>query len=170
MTEISGKQQLSIFPRSSNWFDIVYIYDINSSFTLDGANLIILEGYNTEIQGQKFLCLRFRDKDVNCWKKAGDFIFFDKDTGKYSYFIALYQVNNKVLSVHPFSLEKVKELINNGILKGEIFEEKKSEGKSERVFVKSSSEDLAKTISEKGVQIFLKESKDNPMLFIKNEK
>ena len=170
MTEISGKQQLSILPRKDKLLDIVYIYDIESPFTSDGANLIIMEGYSTVSHGQKFLCLQFRDKDYTCCKQTGQFAFFDKETGKYSYFIASYEVNNEVLCINPFASEKVKELINKGLLKGEITQEETPRGKFERVLVKSSSEELVKVISEKGVQIFSKEGKDNPMFFMKSTK
>ena len=53
------KEQLSIFPRRSGWIDVVWIYDIDKKEPSDGINLLVLEGYNTSVNKQRFLCLRY---------------------------------------------------------------------------------------------------------------
>jgi len=119
------KEQLSIFPRNSGWIDVVWIYDIDRGPSTDGINLLVLEGYSTSVNKQRFLCLRFRKKDFSWILRDKDYSRSDNEVGASNFvvnwIIVNYEtLNNGELVIKPFSTQRVEELIKKGKLKGEV--------------------------------------------------
>ncbi len=148
-TKSGSKEQLSIFQRSnSGWVDVVYIYDIDSERTADGINLLVLEGYSTFVNKQRFLCLRGRKKDYS---------HSDKEVGESHFLIVNYETpSNDELIIKLFSTQKAEELIKEGKLKGEVVKEDFSKGQPfDKVTVTSSSDELVEVISTEGAEAFI---------------
>jgi len=140
------EQQLNIFPRKSGWVDVAWIYDINSDSSTDGINVIVFEGYVVEIERQRLICLRQRQKD------------FDEDLSDVcNWFIYHYEITDEgILRTKPLSKAAMKRLIEDGTLKGTI----KKHLTGEDVTVTSSSRELADVIAKKGVKQLLEEDDD----------
>ncbi|NOR67154.1 MAG: hypothetical protein GQ528_07345 [Woeseiaceae bacterium] len=154
--EYSGsKEQLSIFERSSGWIDVVYINDIDSKESQKGINVIVFEGYSTSVNEQKFLCLRFRERD---------FDDSHEEVGKFLFYILNYETpSNDELIIKHFSLQKVKELIKEGKLKGDVV---KRRGRYfDEITVTSSSDELIEAISKEGVEAFIEQDEDDILVF-----
>ena len=159
------KEQLSIFSRSNGWIDAVWIYDIDKKESTDGINVLIFEGYSTSINKQKFLCLRFREKD---WKGR------DKEVGGKPFtaywIIANYETpSNGDLIIKPFSTQRVEELIEKGKLKGEVVKGKlfKEQGLSlDKVTVTSSSDELVELICKEGAEAFIWQDSNDTFRFM----
>ena len=173
-----SKEQLSIFQRSSGWIDVVYIYDIESEGSADGINLLVFEGYSTSVNKQKFLCLRFREKDFN-WAHQKDYNSSDKEVEGQPFITYWIIVNyetpiNGDLIIKRFSTQKVEELIEEGKLKGEVVKEELFKKQTsddvlgkrllddvlkkrpfDKVTVKSSSDELVEVISTEGAEAFI---------------
>jgi len=138
------KEQLSIFPRSSGWIDVVYIYDIESEGSADGINLLVFEGYSASVNKQRFLCLRFREKDFN-WAHQKDYSRGGEPFLGYWIIVNYEAPNNDELVVKRFSTQRVGELIEKGKLKGEVVKEEFFSGRpSEDAFRGQTSDDLLK--------------------------
>jgi hypothetical protein len=159
-----SKMQMFIFQRSNGWIDLVSIENIDSKESNDGITVSIMEGYSTFINEQKFLCLRLRKRD-----------FSNPDIEKikeFPFLIFNYETPSKdELDIKLFSLEKVKELIKAGKLKGEIVTEDalkndvlgllfKRVFTYERIIVTASSDELKEAIAKEGVEAFLASSSD----------
>jgi hypothetical protein len=159
------KEQVSIFQRRSGWIDVVWIYDIDKKEPADGINVLIFEGYSTSINKQKFLCLRFREKD---WKGR------DKEVGGKPFtaywIIANYETpSNGDLIIKPFSTQRVEELIEKGKLKGEVVKGKlfKEQGLSlDKVTVTSSSDELVELICKEGAEAFIWQDSNDTFRFM----
>lgn len=167
------KEQLSIFPRSSGWIDAVWIYDIDKEPSTDGINLLVLEGYSTSVNKQRFLCLRFREKDFNRAHQK-DHRRSDKEVGKQPFteywIIVNYETpNNGELVIKPFSTQKVEELIEKGKLKGEVVKEEmlKEQGPSlDQVTVTSSSDELVEVVSKEGGGAFIRQDANDTFRYM----
>ena len=148
------KEQLSIFSRSSGWIDVVWIYDIEKEVSGDGINLIVLEGYNTSVNKQQFLCLRFRKKDFGYRSREEALDPNDNEFGEAPFYICNYvTANSDELVIKPFSTQKVEELIGKGKLKGDVVKGKlfkEPEPFLDKVTVTSSSDELVELISKQG--------------------
>ena len=166
------KEQLSVFPRSNGWIDVVWIYDIDKKESTDGVNLLILEGYNTSVNRQRFLCLRIRKRDFNWtgqknpkWTEKGEELCFTKD-----WFIANYEAPTKdKLVIKPFSTQIVEDLIEKGKLKGEIKKEgllRMQEPSLDEVTVTSSSDELVKVISQQGTGALIWDDPNDTLRFM----
>ena len=154
-TESDSKEQLSIFQRSSGWIDVVYINDIDSKESQNGINVGIFEGYSTFVNEHKFLCLRFRKRD---------FGETDREAQDFHFYIVNYENPGKnELVIKHFSLQKVKELIEEDKLKGKVV---KQQGRYiDKVIVTSSSDELNETISREGVGAFIEQNEDDILVF-----
>jgi hypothetical protein len=167
------KEQLSIFPRRSGWIDAVWIYDIDRKGHGDGINLLVLEGYNTFVNKQRFLCLRFREKDFNRANQK-DHRRSDKEFGKQPFakywIIVNYETpNNGELFIKPFSTQKVEDLIEKGNLKGEVVKEemfKEQAPSLDKVTVTSSSDELVEVISREGAGPFIWDDPNDTFRFM----
>jgi len=172
------KEQLSIFPLGGGWIDVVYIYGIDREEPADGINLLVFEGYSTSVNKQKFLCLRFREKDFN-WAHQKDYSRRGKEVGGHPFIVYWIIVNyetpnNGELIIKRFSTRRVEELIKEGKLKAEIVKAEVFPGLPfEDVFkgqpaddvlkrrpfdgvgVTSSSDELVELISREGVGAFI---------------
>lgn len=156
------KEQLSIFPRSSGWIDVVWIYDIDKKESVDGINLLVLEGYSTSVNKQRFLCLRVRKRDFN-WAGQRNHSWSDKEAGERPFtkdwIIVNYEIPiNNELVIKPFSTQRVEELIEKGKLKGEVVKQEllKTPGPTlGEVTVTSSSDELVEVISKEGAGAFI---------------
>jgi hypothetical protein len=152
--ESGSKEQLSIFQRSSGWIDVVYINDIDSRESKDGINVVVFEGYSTFVNKQKFLCLRFREKD---WEGR------DREAEDFYFLIVNYDTpSDDELIIKLLSLQKVKELIKEGKLKGEVVKRGRY---SDKVTVTSSSDELIEAISREGVGAFIEQDEDDILVF-----
>jgi hypothetical protein len=152
-TDSGSKEQLSMFQRSSGWIDVVYINDIDSKESQNGINVGIFEGYSTFLNKQKFLCLRLRKRDFN---------EREREAAEFHFYIVNYEIpNHNELTIKFFSLQKVKELIKKGKLKGEVVEQ----GLIDKVTVTSSSDELTEVISKEGVGAFIEQDKDDILVF-----
>ena len=169
------KEQLSIFSRNSGWIDAVWIYDIDRKESGDGINLIVLEGYSTSVNKQRFLCLRFREKDSNwAWAHQKNHNSSDKEAIEEPFtahwFIVNYQApNNNELVIKPFSTQKTEELIEKGMLKGEVVKEKVfkvQEPSLDKVTVTSSSDELVKVISKEGAGAFIRDDPNDTFRYM----
>lgn len=155
------KEQVSIFQRRSGWIDLVWIYDIDREEPTDGINVLIFEGYSTSVNKQRFLCLRFREKDSNWALQKAHSRSYSEAGGEPSivYWIVNYETpNNDELVIKPFSTQRVEELIEKGKLKGEVVKNKlvKEQGLSlDKVIVTSSSDELVEVISKEGAGAFV---------------
>jgi len=135
--------QVSFFARKSGWIDIVYIYDINSTSSIDGINFMTFEGYTVNVNKDKYLCFRLREKDIKHGNQA---------VSKFTYFLTNYHIsNNNIITINLFSQNSIKMLIENQKLKGEI-----KKGKfTEQVIVTASSEELISAIAQEGLEAFI---------------
>jgi len=160
----NDKQQLLIYSRQDDWVDIIYIYDIESKTSRDGVNVLIFEGYTSVISKDKFLCFRLRKKDVRKTRN-------DAGSQEFSFLIVNYNVSDKGdLIIKSFSVEKAKQLVKQGKLKGEIFERDPAEGRFfPSVIITSSSEKLAAVLSEEGVEQFIEEGPYGLMTFSRSK-
>ena len=153
------KEQLSIFPRRSGWIDVVWIYDIDKKESSDGINLLVLEGYSTSVNKQRFLCLRYREKDSGYHFRKEALNPNDNEYGEAPFYIVNYKTSKKSeLIIMPFSTQRVEELIKKDQLKGDIIKDKlfKEQGQSlDKVTVTSSSDELVKLISQQGAGAFI---------------
>jgi len=153
-TKKGSKEQLSIFPRSSGWTDVVYISGIDSKESQDGINVAVFEGYSASVNKQRFLCFRLREKDVH---EA------EKEIGGFGYRIANYETpGNGTLIVKLFSMEKAKELVKEGKLKGEIVKQGQY---FDKVTITSSSEELVEAVSREGLGAFVEPGEDDVLVF-----
>ena len=162
-TKYSGsKEQLLIFQRSSGWIDLVFIFNIDRKAAKDGIDVNIFEGYSTFINKQKFLCLRLREKD---WKDR------DKEVGEFLFYIFNYETpSNDELIIKLFSIQKVKELIKEGKLKGEVVEKEVFKGGHfDEVTVTSSSDELIEVISREGVGAFIEQDPNDFIVFSRSK-
>ena len=172
-TKSGSKEQISIFQRSSGWIDIVYIYNIDSKVSMDGITVLIFEGYSTYINKQRFLCLRFREKDFN-WAHQKDHRRSDKEVGERPFAEDWIIVNYETpisdeLIIRLFSIQKAKELIKEGNLKGEIVKEDVSKGQPfDKVIITSSSDELVELISIEGVGAFIGQGANDVLVFRDN--
>jgi hypothetical protein len=157
-TESGSKQELLIFPRSSGWIDVVLISDIDAKEAKSGINVVVLEGYNTSVNKYKFLCLRLREKD---WEGR------DRAVGDFYFLIATYETRNTgELVVRPFSQERVKELIEEGRLKGKVIKRGRSSVVDfGDIIVTSSSDELVELISREGIPAFTGENEEDTLVF-----
>jgi len=160
-TKSTSKEQLSIFQRSSGWIDVVYIQHIDSNESEDGINVAVLEGYTTFVNKQKFLCLRFRKKDHYYIDMEG--------FGGFLFYIFNYETTSEKdeLIIKPFSLQKVKELIKEDKLNGEMVKRGKY---LDEVLVTSSSDELIEAISKEGVGAFIGQDEEDILVFKKQGK
>jgi len=151
------KEQVSIFQRRSGWIDVVWIYDIDREEPTDGINVLILEGYSTFVNKQKFLCLRFRKKDFSWRLQEKDYSLSEKEDGEFPFYIVNYESPSKEeLIIKHFSIQKVEELIEKGKLKGEVVKENIFKGQPfDKVTVTSSSDELVELISKEGAEFFI---------------
>jgi len=164
------KEQLSIFRRSSGWIDVVWIYNIDKKESEDGINLLVLEGYSTSVNKQRFLCLRVRKRDFN-WAGQRNHSRSDKEVGERPFTKDWIMVNYEIpskdeLIIKHFSTQKVKELIKEGKLKGEVVKEEmfKEQGQSlDKVTVTSSSDELVEVISKEGAGAFIWQDTDDDL-------
>ncbi|TKJ32612.1 MAG: hypothetical protein CEE38_22875 [Planctomycetes bacterium B3_Pla] len=149
---------MSIFKRSSGWIDLVFIFNIDEKESKDGIDVLVLEGYSTFVNKQKFLCLRFREKDH---------IYSDEEVGESVFYIFNYErPSNDKLVMKPFSEQKVKELIKEGKLKGDVV---KRGQHSDKVTVTSSSDDLIEVISREDVGALFEQDKDSVLVFSRSK-
>jgi hypothetical protein len=157
-------QQLLVYPRKDGWVDIIYVYDINSKLSADGVSVLIFEGYTTSLGDQKYMCFRLRKKDIGVQTRGAA-------PEKLNFLMVNYKLsNNGDLVVNTFSSEEVKKLINQDKLSGQIFERDLANGQLDTsVVVTSSSTELAKVLSEEGVQRFIGQGKYDTMTFTKNK-
>ncbi len=140
-----SKSQVSFFPRKSGWIDIVIIDDVDGTSSTDGVNVFIYEAYSANVAKDTFLCLRGRKKDHQSKESA--------------YLLAHYHLSRKgVLSISLFDQDAIKNMIEKGILKGEV-----AKGSMDKVSVTASSDEIASAIAEKGVEAFI--SKDDILKF-----
>ena len=129
---------------------------------MDGINFLVVEGYSTFINGDKFVCFKPRAKDYD-------------DNGQEPnepwFFIANYEISdNNSLVIKHFSTQKVKKLVENAKLKGNICKKDIDKARYyDDVAITSSSGELIKVISEEGVQAFVGEGKDDMMMFSRNK-
>jgi hypothetical protein len=157
-TESGTREHLCVFERQSGWLDVVYIYDINSKYSSDGINVLIFEGYNTNVNENKFLCLRYRQKD------HPDQNVYDIN---YTYFVANYKTTkNGILIIRPFWSEAVQTLVEKGKLAGEIKKADLINGQPyDRVIITESSNSLGNFINTYGIKEFLGEGEYALMTF-----
>lgn len=160
-----SKEQLSIFQRRSGWIDVVWIYAIDSPVSADGITVLILEGYNTSVNKQRFLCFRPRGKDHH--RSA-------EEVAEWPFAMVNYETPSKdQLIIKLFSVQKVEELVKKGTLKGEIVKKGVFKGlpledafrqslddvlkgqSFDEVVVTSSSDELVEVISREGVGAFI---------------
>ena len=164
-----SKEQLSIFRRSSGWIDAVWIYEEST----DGISLLVLEGYNTSVNKQWFLCLRIRERDFN-WAGQKNPNWTDKEAGGLrftkNWMIANYEApTNDELVIKPFSTRRVEELIEKGKLKGEVKKKElfgKPEPSLDEVTVTSSSDELVEVISQQGTGTFIWDDPNDTLRFM----
>lgn len=158
--ESGSKQQLCIFPRSGGWIDMVVISNIDSNVSIDGPgiNVFVLEGYSTSVGKQKYLCLRLREKDSKDRPREVEDSYF---------IVANYETpNNGQLIMRLFSEPKIKELIKEGKLRGEVV----TRGQySDKVTVTSSSEELVEVISKEGVGAFIGKDPNDVFVFSRSK-
>jgi hypothetical protein len=166
MTSKSGsKTQMSIFQRNNGWIDVVSIENIDDEKSANGITVSVMEGYNTAVNEQKFLCLRLRKRDF-----ANSDV---NEAGEIPFLIVNYETpNNNELNVKLFSYEKVKRLITRDKLKGEIIKEDVLKNSLleilfrmkpvdiEGVLITASSDELKEAISKEGIKVFLATSSD----------
>jgi hypothetical protein len=170
------KQQLSIFTRSSGWIDVVWIYDIDKKESTDGINLLVLEGYSTSVNKQRFLCLRFREKDYYNWARDHqiDRGRIGREAGEEPFtaywFIVNYEsLDNDQLIIKPFSTRRVEELIEKGKLKGEAVKAelfRRPEPSLDEVTITSSSDELVEVISQQGAGAFIWDDPNDTFRFM----
>ena len=171
------KEQLSIFSRSDGWIDVVWIYNIDKKDSTDGINLLVLEGYSSFVNKQRFLCLRVRERDFNWAGQRNQGLGDKKDGEQYftkNWIIFNYEdPRNDELVIKTFSTQKVEELIEKGKLKGKVVKEKKEgifsrmQGPHfDKIIVTSSSDELAKVIYKEGSEAFICNDPNNTFRFM----
>ncbi len=170
-TQSGHKQEMFVFPRSSGWFDMLYVSNIDGEDSSKGIEVSIMEGYNTTVNNDKFLCLRLRNRDIT-----------DPNEEKnINYMIVNYEITtNDELNIKLFSGEKVKNLIKVGKLQGEIVTEDalkedilglifKGVFTYETFYVTASPEELKEVIAKEGLKAFLATASDEvPSLFVEH--
>jgi len=140
IAEGDEKVRLYIYPRLSGWMDIIFL-EMRSDHKI---NLEVYEGYSTQINQDKFLCLMVRETDL---KKKED----KKEPS--GYHIIHYKISDEgVFSFRMFDVEKVKEMVRKGELKGTIT--------SGRTLVTSKANELVRQIQKKGVEAFIDTRED----------
>lgn len=151
-TQSGHKQEMFVFPRSTGWFDMLYVSNIDGEDSSNGIEVSVMEGYCTSINEDKFLCLRMRKRDINGpnEKKFLPFMIINYEISK-----------SDELNFKLFSGEKVDKLIHEGILKTEtIREEMPLWITYDSNIVSSSSDELKEVIAKEGVKAFLATSSD----------
>ena len=138
MAEKDEKMRIYIYPRRSGWIDIIGVeIDSKNKIKLD-----IYEGYTTQIQQGKFLCLKEREMEV---KKEGV-----EESG---YYIVPYKISDDGrFSFRIFDVDKINEMIRKGELKGNITRWK--------TIVTSGADELVSLILKKGVDSFVEPTQD----------
>lgn len=141
--------QVSFFGRKSGWMDIVYI---DGSSRYDGVDVSIFEAYTTNVNKDKFICLRPRKQD------------HPKEMhGESNYLLVHYHLSKEgILSIKLFDLSAVERMIEEGLLKGEF---KEMNGRKDLVKVVSPSDEIASAIAKKGIESFI--SKEDTVTFRK---
>jgi hypothetical protein len=141
--------QVSFFGRKSGWMDIVYV---DSPGLHDGVDVSIFEAYATNVNKDKFFCLRPRKQDDQ-----------KEMHGESNYLLAHYHLSKEgILAVSLFDQGAVERMIEEGLLKGEF---KEANGKKDLVKVVSSSDEIASAIVKKGFESFI--SKEDTVKFRK---
>lgn len=141
--------QVSFFGRKSGWMDIVYI---DSPGLHNDIDVSIFEAYTTNVNKDKFLCLRPRKQDDQ-----------EQANGEKSYLLAHYHLSQEgILAVSLFDQGAVESMIEEGLLKGEF---KETNGKKDLVKIVSSSDEIASAIVKKGFESFI--SKEDTVKFQK---
>ncbi|MBM4349938.1 MAG: hypothetical protein FJ106_08640 [Deltaproteobacteria bacterium] len=138
MAEKDEKMRLYIYPRRSGWIDIISVeIDSKNKIKLD-----IYEGYTTQIQQEKFLCLKEREMVV----KKGE----GEESG---YYIVPYKISDDGrFSFKIFDVDRVNDMIRKGELKGNIIRWK--------TIVTSGADELVSLILKKGVDSFVDTTQD----------
>jgi hypothetical protein len=140
IAEGDEKVRLYIYPRLSGWMDIILL-EMGSDHKI---NLEVYEGYSTQINQDKFLCLMVRETDLE--KKE------DKKEPS-GYHIIHYKISDEgAFSFRMFDVEKVKEMVRKGELKGTIT--------LGRTLVTSKANELVRQIQEKGAEAFIDTRED----------
>jgi hypothetical protein len=102
------EEMVKLHPPLSGWIDIILL-EMRSDYKI---NLEVYEGYSTQINQDKFLCLMMRETDL---KKKED----KKEPS--GYHIIHYKISDEgVFSFRMFDVEKVEEMVRKGELKGMI--------------------------------------------------
>ena len=120
--------------------------------------MVVFEGYSTSVDKQNFLCLRLREKD---WKGR------DREVEDLYFLMANYDTPSKdELVIRLFSMQKVKELINEGKLQGKVTKRGRSSMIDfDKVVVTSSSDELIEVISKEGVGAFVGHDETDILVF-----
>jgi hypothetical protein len=136
MTEGQSMVRMYIYPRPSGWIDIICIEtDSKNKIKLD-----VYEGYSTQIEQDRFLCLR--EREAHAYNQE------DKE-GQLGYFICHYKISeNDLLSFSLFDVDKITAMVRKGELDGTI-------GSWGKVTVTSKANVLVALISKKGVDSFI---------------
>jgi hypothetical protein len=125
-----------IYPRPSGWIDIICI----ETDSKNKIKLEIYEGYSTQIEQDRFLCLREREARAYNKEDKGD---------QLGYFICHYKISeNGLFSFSLFDVDKITAMVRKGDLEGTVT----SFGK---VIVTSQANALVALISKKGVNHFI---------------
>ncbi len=134
IAEGDEKVRLYFYPRPSGWIDVILL-EMRSDHKI---HLEVYEGYSTQINQDKFLCLMVRETGL---KKEED----KKEPS--GYHIIHYKISDEgAFSFRMFDVEKVKEMVRKGEIKGTIT--------SGRTLVTSKANELVKQIQKKGAEAF----------------
>jgi len=140
IAEGDEKVRLYFYPRSSGWMDIIYV-EMRSDHKI---HLEVYEGYSAQINQDKFLCLMVRETGL---KKKED----KKEPS--GYHIIHYKISDEgAFSFRMFDVEKVKEMVRKGEIKGTIT--------SGKTLVTSKANELVKQIQKKGAEAFIDTRED----------
>ena len=135
-----NKSQVSFFSKKEGGMYIVFINDTDGD---EPPDVSVMQGYTTNLNKNKFLCLWFI-------KKAHQNAEDEKEEPMCR--IAHYHISSEgILSINMFSQYSIKRMIEKGKLKGEI----EVRSYSDKVTVTSSSEELAAAIIKEGVESFI---------------
>lgn len=107
----NDKQMFLVFSRNAMWYDVVFLYGIDSKSSTDGINVLTFEGYISEVNNDLYFCFRPREKDSNSTAKERAFLLMNFAAGS----------DNLVL--RPLSNEVIVDLVNQGALQGRITED-----------------------------------------------
>ena len=152
-TQTGHKIYMFIFPRNSEWFDLLCISNMDGEDSSMGINISIMEGYSTLINDEKFLSLRLRRRD-----------FLDPNEIKVLPFLIVnYEISGSdELNIKFISGEKVDDLVKEGKLKAEAIKQEMPLGVIvDANLVTSSSEELKDVIANKGIKTLLANSSDD---------